>query len=276
MNGEGTVDAALHKARQLGVDRLDAQLLIAHLLGQERTWVMAHGESQIDVQSIGELLSRRAAGEPLAYLVGEREFHGLRLRVTPAVLVPRADTETLVDWALELVEQRAAARVVDLGTGSGAIALSIKHACPHATVHAVDRSTPALAVAQDNARRLGLDVSWHPGRWWSALPAGLTFDLVLSNPPYIASADPHLDELAHEPMGALVPEADRGDGLADIERLCAAAPHRLRRGAWMLLEHGAQQAMAVRQRLRSVGLLDVCTREDLAGHPRVSGGRWPG
>lgn len=276
MSDDGTVDAALRMARQLGVDRLDAQLLIAHLLGQERTWVMAHGEAAIDDRSIGELLARRAAGEPLAYLVGEREFHGLRLRVTPAVLVPRSDTETLVNWALELLERRTAARVVDLGTGSGAIALSIKRGCPHAHVHAVDRSPSALAVAQDNARRLGLDVSWHSGRWWSALPAGLHFDLALSNPPYIAHTDPHLDELAHEPREALVPEGDPADGLADIERLCVAAPHRLTHGAWMLLEHGAEQAVAVRQRLQSIGLLGVCTRDDLSGHPRVSGGYWPG
>jgi len=276
VSDDRTVGAALRTARQLGVDRLDAQLLIAHVLGQERTWVIAHGEAEIDGRSIGELLTRRAAGEPLAYLVGDREFHGLRLRVTPAVLVPRPDTEVLVDWALELIERRTAARVVDLGTGSGAIALSIKRACPHAHVHAVDRSTSALAVAQDNARRLGLDVSWHSGRWWSALPAGLRFDLALSNPPYVAPADPHLEGLAHEPLEALVPEGDRGDGLADIERLCVAAPRHLIRGAWMLLEHGSEQAVAVRQRLQSVGLLDVCTRDDLSGRPRVSGGRWPG
>jgi release factor glutamine methyltransferase len=276
VSDDGTVDAALRGARQLGVDRLDAQLLIAHLLGRDRTWVMAHGEATIDDQCIGELLARRAAGEPLAYLVGEREFHGLRLRVTPAVLVPRADTETLVDWALELLERRSAARVVDLGTGSGAIALSIRRACPRAQVHAVDCSASALAVARDNARRLGLDVSWHRGRWWSALPAGLRFELSLSNPPYVAPADPHLAGLAHEPRVALVPQADRGDGLADIERLCAGAPRRLRRGAWMLLEHGAEQAVAVRQRLHSIGLSDVCTRNDLSGRPRVSGGRWRG
>jgi release factor glutamine methyltransferase len=276
VSDDGTVDAALRRARRLGVDRLDAQLLIAHLLGQVRTWVMAHGEAAIDDQAIGRLLARRAAGEPLAYLVGEREFHGLRLHVTPDVLVPRSDTETLVDWALELLERRTAARVVDLGTGSGAVALAIKRACPHAQVHAVDRSTSALAVAQDNARRLGLDVTWHAGHWWSALPAGLRFDLALSNPPYVAPGDPHLDGLAHEPREALVPEADRGDGLADIERLCAAARHRLLRGAWMLLEHSEGQAVAVRQRLQSIGLLDICTRDDLSGCPRVTGGRWPG
>jgi release factor glutamine methyltransferase len=273
---DGTIGAALRKARQLGVDRLDALLLIAHLLGRERAWVLAHGDAAIDDQCIDEMLARRAAGEPLAYLVGTREFCGLRLSVTNEVLIPRPDTETLVEWALELLEKRATARVVDLGTGSGAIALSIKRACPRAQVHAIDRSTSALAVAQDNARRLGLDVSWHAGHWWSGLPAGMHVDLALSNPPYVAPGDPHLAELAHEPRQALVPEGDLGDGLADIERLCANAAHRLLRDAWMLLEHGRDQAVAVRQRLQSIGLLDVCTRDDLSGCPRVSGGRWPG
>jgi release factor glutamine methyltransferase len=245
-----SVGAALRVARELGVDRLDAQLLIAHLLRRERTWVLAHDEAKVDGQAAAALLARRAAGEPLAYLVGMREFHGLRLSVTPDVLVPRPDTEALVDWAIELLDGRAAPAVVDLGTGSGAIALSVKHACPWAKLHAVDRSASALAVAQANAVRLSLDVAWHLGRWWSALPAGLFF--------------------------ALVPEGDRGDGLADIERICAGARGRLLPGAWLLLEHGPDQAACVRQRLQAIGLADVHTRNDLAGRPRVSGGLWVG
>lgn len=276
MSEVATVGAALRRARELGVDRLDAQLLIAHVLRRERAWVLSHDEAPIDTQPLGALLARRAAGEPLAYLVGVREFHGLRLCVTPDVLVPRPDTETLVDWAIELLDGRAAPAVADLGTGSGAIALSVKHACPWAKLHAVDRSASALAVAQANAVRLGLDVAWHLGHWWSALPAGLCVDLALSNPPYVAPQDPHLAALAHEPRQALVPEGDSGDGLADIERICDGASRRMLPGAWLLLEHGPDQAAGVRQRLQAIGLADVHTRNDLTGRPRVSGGLWVG
>jgi release factor glutamine methyltransferase len=271
-----TVGIALRRARELGVDRLDAQLLVGHLLGRERAWVLAHDEAPIDVQALGALLARRATGEPLAYLVGLREFHGLRLCVTPDVLIPRPDTEALVDWGIELLEGRRAPSVADLGTGSGAIALAIKQACPSAQMHAVDCSASALAVAQANAVRLDLDVAWHLGRWWSALPAGLCLDLVVSNPPYVAPQDPHLAALGHEPRQALVPEGDSGDGLADIERVCAGASSRLQPGAWLLIEHGPNQAVAVRHRLRAIGLADVCTRNDLEGRPRVSGGLWVG
>jgi release factor glutamine methyltransferase len=214
---------------------------------------------------------RKASGEPLAYLLGEREFHGLTLRVTPDVLVPRPDTETLVDWALELLAKLRVPRVIDLGTGSGAIALAVKQACPQAEVHASDLSKSALAVAQANGRALGLDVLWHHGAWWQAAPAG-RFDLVLSNPPYVAPGDPHLAALRHEPVMALTPAGDRGDGLADIERIVGGAAARLHRDGWLLIEHGAEQGDAVRALFERTGFSAVQTRLDLAARPRVTAG----
>jgi release factor glutamine methyltransferase len=270
-----SVAVALADARGLGVDRLDAQVLAAHALGRSRAWVIAHDDTALnDMQAaaLQGLITRRAQGEPLAYLLGEREFHGLRLRVTPDVLVPRPDTETLVDWAIELLAPLPAPRVIDLGTGSGAIALAVKHACPHAEVHASDLSVSALAVARSNAHALDLGVTWHRGSWWDAVPS-LRFDLVLSNPPYVAPADPHLLDLRHEPAMALTPAGDRGDGLADIERIVAAAPRYLAAMAWLLLEHGAEQGQGVRACLERAGLGAVSTRVDLAGRPRVTAGR---
>ena len=269
-----TVAAALMQAREWGVERLDAQLLVAHLLGQTRSWVIAHDDSVLGEQAsaLSALLQRRASGEPLAYLLGEREFHGLTLHVTPDVLVPRPDTETLVDWALELLAELRAPRVIDLGTGSGAIALAVKQACPLAEVHASDVSEAALAVARANGRSLGLDVQWHRGAWWQAALAG-RFDLALSNPPYVAAGDPHLAALHHEPAIALTPAGDRGDGLADIERIVGGAAARLYPGAWLLIEHGAEQGDAARALFQQAGFSAVQTRPDLAARPRVTGGR---
>jgi release factor glutamine methyltransferase len=212
---------------------------------------------------------------PLAYLVGEREFHGLMLRVTPDVLVPRPDTETLVDWALELLGSdlagKAQPQVLDLGTGSGAIALAVKHRCPRAQVTAVDSSQGALAVARANAARLGLAVDFLAGDWWSGLDAR-RFHLVLSNPPYIDADDPHLGALKHEPRLALSPGAD---GLAAIERIAAGAAAHLHQAGWLLLEHGHRQHEATTALLTRHGLRCVSTRTDLAGNPRCTGGRWP-
>jgi release factor glutamine methyltransferase len=269
-----TVAAALAEARGLGIERLDAQLLVARVLQQTRAWVIAHDEAALgeQAQTLGALLQRRAAGEPLAYLLGEREFHGLTLRVTPDVLVPRPDTETLVDWALELLTEWPAPRVIDLGTGSGAIALAVKHACPRADVHASDLSDAALAVARANGQALGLAVQWHSGAWWQAAPAG-RFHLALSNPPYIAAGDPHLAALRHEPAMALTPASDRGDGLADIERIVVGAAARLHPSAWLLVEHGADQGDAARTLFERAGFACVQTRQDLAARPRVTGGR---
>jgi release factor glutamine methyltransferase len=274
-----TIAEALAEARAAGVARLDAQQLLAHLLQRPRTWVLAHDDAPLaQSQAAGyrALIARRAAGEPFAYLVGEREFHGLTLRVTPAVLVPRPDTETLVDWAIELLCGTLSAtdrpEVLDLGTGSGAIALAVQRACPQAAVAALDASAEALAVARDNAARLGLAVELFASDWWSATGAR-RWHLALSNPPYIAEDDPHLADLGHEPQLALTPG---GDGLAAYNPLIAGAPAHLHPDGWLLFEHGAHQAAAVRAKLHHAGFVDVQTRRDLEDRERCTGGRWPG
>ncbi len=273
-----TVGTVLAASRALGVDRLDAQLLLAHHLGRPRSWVLAHDDEVLPgalAAAVRSDLGRRADGVPLAHLTGWREFHGLRLRVTPEVLDPRPDTETLVDWALELLRDELAGldppQVVDLGTGSGAIALAVKHGCRHACVRALDASAAALAVASDNGRRLGLAVDWLASDWWSMLrpPA---VDLALSNPPYIAAADPHLQALRHEPRVALTPG---DDGLAALRAVIAGAAAHLQPAGWLLLEHGYDQGDAVRRLLAAAGFVQVATRRDLGGHERCSGGCRP-
>jgi len=275
-----TIDAALRDARSRGVERLDAHLLLAHVLGQSRAWLLAHGDdvlSDADAAAFESLAGRRAAGEPFAYLVGEREFHGLTLAVSDAVLVPRPDTETLVEWALQLLagplSETPRPAVLDLGTGSGAIALALKNACPRALVWAGERSADALAVARANAQRLALDVRFAHGDWWDALagePDVPAFDLVVSNPPYIAADDPHLAALAHEPLSALVAG---DDGLADIRRIADGAAGRLRAGGWLLFEHGWEQAATVQDILQRRGFDEVSTRVDIEGRARCTGGR---
>jgi release factor glutamine methyltransferase len=276
LTAHASVGAALELARALGLDRLDAQLLLAHLLQQPRAWLIAHADAALSSAQHDAFLAgcrRRADGEPMAYLLGEREFHGLMLSVGPAVLVPRPDTETLVDWALELLAAAPdqAADVADLGTGSGAIALALKHRHPAARVQAVDCSAPALQVARANAARLGLPVEWHLGDWWQPLQ-GQRFHLVVSNPPYVAEDDPHLAALRHEPLAALTPG---GDGLSALSAIVEGAAAHLHDGGWLLLEHGHEQADAVRGLLADAGFEAVQTRADLAGRPRCGGGRRP-
>lgn len=275
-----TVDDFLAQARRQGLDRLDAQLLLAHHLGRSRAWVMAHGEALLaphQAEALSRQFTQRAGGVPLAYLLGEREFHGLRLVITPAVLVPRPDTETLVAWAIDVLNgplaTRATPRVLDLGTGSGAIALAIRQACPRAEVSAVDRSAEALAVAQANGERLQLPVRWLQGDWFAAVGAEERFDLVVSNPPYIDAADPHLPALHAEPREALTPGPD---GLADLRAIVRAAPDHLIPGGALLLEHGHEQAAAVREGLMDAGFRDIATRVDLGSRDRCSGGFHPG
>lgn len=264
---------AWRAAQALGLDRLDAQALLSHVLGRPRSWLIAHDTDALPAPEQARyeaLVRRRAAGEPLAYLVGEKEFWGLPLQVGPGVLVPRPDTETLVEWALDCLRGRPAPRVVDLGTGSGAIALALKHARPDAQVCAVDLSPQALAVARTNAQRLGLAVEFRAGSWWQAFadrPAAV-FDLAVSNPPYIAEGDPHLPALRHEPSLALTSGADGLDAIRSL--IAGAAPH-LAAGAWLLFEHGHEQAGAVRQQFEAAGFRPPQTRRDLAGHERCTG-----
>jgi release factor glutamine methyltransferase len=269
------IEEALLLARQAGVARLDAQLLLSHLLQRPRAWLLAHDEQALDegqAQALQALLIRRAAGEPLAYLVGETEFCGLRLAVSPAVLVPRPETEGLVEWALECLAQSPSPDAIDLGTGSGAIALAVKHARPDVTVCGTDASAPALAQARANAARLQLEIGLFAGDWWGAV-AGRRFGLALSNPPYIAAADPHLAALTHEPQCALTSGAD---GMDALRRIVAGAPAHLLPGAWLLLEHGHDQAGPVQALLRQAGFPTPETRVDLARLPRCTGAAWWG
>ena len=271
-----TLADALRQARAQGVDKLDAQLLLSHLLERPRTWLLAHDDTVLDAAQLDRwqtLVAQRADAVPLAYLTGWHEFHGLPLQVSPAVLDPRPDTETLVDWALDTLRATdvGAPRVADLGTGSGAVALALRHSWPAAAVTAVDLSADALAVAYANGQRLGLAVDWRQGDWFGALQPGERFDLIASNPPYIAEGDAHLPALRHEPALALTSGAD---GLDAIRHLVAHAPDHLRPGGWLLLEHGHDQGEAVAALLRQRGFSAVQPRHDLAGHVRCTGGQW--
>jgi release factor glutamine methyltransferase len=271
-----TVAQALQGAQANGLSRLDAQLLLAHVLNCNRTWLSAHAELPLShaQQTSWAALSKRAiGGEPLAYLLGEKEFHGLTLHLTPDVLIPRADTETLVDWALERLQELPASttpHVIDLGCGSGAVALAIKHRKSSAQVVAVDISPAALKVARDNGSRLGLEVVWQASDWWSALP-DQRFHLAVSNPPYIADGDAHLPALRHEPVLALT---SGREGLNALRQIINQAPAHLHSNAWLLLEHGYDQAHDVRELLQARGFSQIVSRRDLAGHERCSGGRW--
>lgn len=268
-----TLAQALHSAGAHGLQRLEAQLLLLHVMGRapaDRAWLLAHADDALPEAALPrwqDMLGRHMAGEPLAYLTGLSAFYGLDLQVDRRVLCPRADTETLVDWVLELLSP--AARVLDLGTGSGAIALALKHQRPDVQVHARDISHDALEVARANAQGLHLEVAFSQGAWLEGM-AG-RFNAIVSNPPYIAQGDPHLPALAHEPLQALV---SGPDGLDDIRAIIAQAPAHLHDGAWLLLEHGYNQAPAVRALLGAAGFSQVQSRQDLAGIARCSGGRW--
>ena len=277
-----TLAQALAQAFALAVPRLDAQRLLLHALGQPvtaRAWLLAHEHEHVEpdaAKRFADLVARWLDGEPLAYLLGQQEFYGLPLRVNARVLVPRADTETLVDWALELLPAAAdsGVQVLDLGTGSGAIALALKHHRPNCSISACDNSAQALQVAQANASRLGLAVPFVRSDWFTDVVG--RFDVIVSNPPYIAQGDAHLPALRHEPRQALVAGAD---GLRDLCQIVQVAPAHLRPGGWLLLEHGYDQAAVVRGMLRVRGFSNISSRKDLAGIERCSGGQcvgqWP-
>jgi release factor glutamine methyltransferase len=269
------VTDALALARTLGLPRSDANVLLGALLDRSRTWLLTHDDAPLDAAQQArwqDWLARRAEGVPVAYLTGRHEFHGLLLHVTPDVLDPRPDTETLVDWALDVLAGRPpGAAVVDLGTGSGAIALALAHRRPDAQTSAVDLSAAALAVAQANGERLGLPVRWRLGAWFAPL-GGERFDLVVSNPPYIAEGDAHLPALRHEPTLALTSGAD---GLDAIRQLIADAPAHLQPDGWLLLEHGHDQGPAVAALLTGAGWRGTDRRDDLAGHWRCTGAMRP-
>lgn len=267
-------DAWRQAARR--IDRLDARLLLQHVCGCTHAELIAHPEREMgEVLSIrfDELVSRRAAGEPLAYLVGSAWFHGLEFAVSPDVLIPRPDTEVLVDLAVERVQGPQRPRIVDLGTGSGIVAVLIARLCPHAEVTAVDVSAAALTVARANAARHGVSVRFLEGDWYAPL-GDERFDLIVSNPPYVAYGDPHLqlNGLPFEPQHALTDSVAGGDGLACIRRIVDGAPRHLASGGWLLMEHGYDQAVEVRRLLETAGFSEVESWRDEAGIERVSGG----
>ncbi|HEY5762236.1 MAG TPA: peptide chain release factor N(5)-glutamine methyltransferase [Rhodocyclaceae bacterium] len=274
-DGTVTVREAVDAVRRR-IARLDARLLVQHIVGIGHAEFLAHPERRLshdEANAFMALVNRRANGEPLAYLTGEREFFGRSFAVTADVLIPRPDTERLVLAAIEVAEERGGeAAILDLGTGSGAIAVTLALELPGARLTATDLSAAALTVAGRNAAVLGATVSFVASDWYAAL-GPTQFDLIVSNPPYVAAGDPHLaqDGLPFEPDLALT---DGGDGLACLREIIAGAPAFLAPGGQLLLEHGYDQAAAVRALLARAGFIAIASRRDLSGHERVSGGRW--
>lgn len=265
----GTPIGALLKCAPL--EPLETRILIAHALQLSRVQLITQSErplSAAEAHDLSLLFERRIAGEPIAYLVGTREFYGLSLEVTPAVLIPRPETELLVDLALERLPRHG--KVLDLGTGSGAIPVALAHTRPDASVSALDISAAALTVATRNAARHGVTVTFLQSDWYGALSAEV-FDVIVTNPPYIAAGDAHLaqGDLRFEPAGALT---DHADGLSALRTIIAGAARHLRPGGWLLMEHGYDQAAAVRALLAAAGFSEAQSWKDLAGIERVSGG----
>ncbi len=257
---------------------LDADCLLCAVLSCTRTYLRTWPEQELtpeQVAQVEQLAVRREQGEPVAYILGVREFWSLPLQVSPATLIPRPDTEALVEWALTLLADKGLGqKALDLGTGTGAIALALKSELPALAMWALEREPAALELARRNAARLGFSVNFLASNWFSALNER-GFQLIVSNPPYIDAADPHLSQgdVRFEPHTALVAD---DDGLADIRQIIEQAPEYLAPGGWLLLEHGWQQAEAVRKLLQTRGFQAVTTKQDLGDQDRVSGGQWPG
>jgi len=272
---QALADAALRLAGTSPTPHADAQILLAHVLGRERSHLVAWPEKVLEdrhAEAFRQLVAQRLRGVPVAYLTGHKEFWSLSLRVDASTLIPRPETETLVEFALDGFDASTKLAVADLGTGSGAIACALASERPRWQIQASDICAAALAVAQANALALGLrNIDFVRGDWFAAFDAAARFDLVVGNPPYIAAADPHLGrgDLAHEPPGALVAGAD---GLDAIRRIASQAPRRLRPGGWLVLEHGYDQARAVADILRRAGFERVEQRRDLAGILRMTAG----
>lgn len=270
-----TIAAALAVARQ-AIPSSEARLLLRHLLDRPAAWLEAHRDEALDVAvaaRLAALVARRAAGEPIAYLVGSREFYGRDFAVGPAVLIPRPETELLVDLAKEALAALEAPRILDLGTGSGCVAITLALELPHAEVWALDVSVAALAVARSNAERLSARLRLLASDWFEAI-ADQRFDLIVGNPPYIAAGDAHLaqGDLRFEPALAL---ACGSDGLDAIRHIVAGAPAHLHAGGVLLFEHGYDQAAAIAELLQAAGYADIGQHRDLAGIVRVSGGCQP-
>ena len=268
--------------KESAIPQRETAMLLERILQTSRANIAAHPERVIDAQQehlARAWIQRRVGGEPMAYILGEREFYGVKLIVTPDVLIPRPETETLVEQALVRLSKQYApttARVLDLGTGSGAIAISLAEQRPALDIVAIDISAKALAVAKQNAIKLGVHILFVESDWFSAL-GNERFDLIVSNPPYVAHGDPHLTQgdLRFEPIGALTDNAPDQRGLACIRRIIDDAPKHLNGEGWLMFEHGYDQALACRDLLAARGFVELMCVPDLAGIPRVSGGRWP-
>lgn len=273
-----TLREAQTLAAMTGLPALEARMLLTHVTGLNRTQLITRDTDMLTLpqrDAFATLLARRLAGEPMAYLIGEREFFGRKFRVTPDVLIPRPDTEIAAEAALARLADVPHPQVLDLGTGSGILAVTLARERRDAQVWATDISPGALMVAQDNASALGADrIHFLVSDWYGALPPGLRFHLIVSNPPYIAAGDPHLAEgdLRFEPIDALT---DHEDGLSDLRAIVGGAGARLLPGGWLLMEHGFDQAQATRKLLEAAGFTEVFTARDLAGQERCTGGRWP-
>lgn len=268
-----TIAAALAEARAT-IPQSEARLLLRHVLGVSAAWLEAHREEALAAAALAAyegLVARCAAGEPAAYLVGRREFFGRDFEVTPAVLVPRPETELLVEAGLAKLRALPQPRILDLGAGSGCVAITLALELPGAAVTAVDVAADALAVARRNAERLGAALRFVQSDWFAAL-GGERFDLIVGNPPYVAAGDPHLADLRFEPAGALVSGAD---GLDAIRIIVGQAQRHLGPGGWLFLEHGYDQGAALAALLGAAGFAEIEQSADLAGILRVSGGRAP-
>ncbi len=259
------------------VPRAEVRMLASHVLQRDGAWLAAHDDEAMspdERQRIGALAARRAAGEPMAYLLGKREFFGRVFCCTPAALIPRPETEHLVEHVLTLVETRTASAILDVGTGTGCIAITLALERPNAQITALDVSPGALALARENAANLGANnVEFVESNWFGNLATDAKFDLIVSNPPYIAPGDVHLTQgdLRFEPVIAL---ADTVDGLESYRHLASGAKEHLKNGGWLVVEHGYDQGELVPALLRNSGFSNVGTRLDLAGLPRVTAGRW--
>lgn len=268
------VAQCLTRGQVWGLSRLEAQILFLHATGRslhDRAWLLAHDTDAVlpeHIAAFEAFAQRRLQHEPVAYIVGQKEFFGLNLAIDKRVLDPRPDTEVLVEWALACGQGLEHPKYLDLGTGSGAIALALKSQLPDAQVLAVDSSTDALNLAAQNAHHLALNVSFLQSNWFSQVQG--KFNVLVSNPPYIEDLDPHLAQLTHEPLQALT---SGPDGLQDIRNIVQNAPNHLEKGGWLLIEHGWNQAAAVRGLLDQTGFKQVQSKLDLAGIERCSGGQ---
>jgi release factor glutamine methyltransferase len=273
---DATQRIAAALALEIREARLEARVLLAHALKVDHAWLIGHDRDTLGQEQqimIADLIARRSGGEPVAYILGEREFYGRMFKVTPDVLIPRPETELLIEAALERLPKDRSARILDLGTGSGCIAISMALERPDCEVWAVDKSPAALTIARHNALALGANVHWHQGHWFEGLE-DIRFDMLVSNPPYIADSDPHLSrgDVRFEPRTALV---SGREGLADIEFLIASASEKLTEDGWLLIEHGYDQGEACQLMNIRRSYRNIVTVFDLAGHPRVTGGRRP-